>query len=79
MSDKEVATNGESLQESSTEWMDNEKKNNLSHKSGKKKGKKGDRNRESRLQRKSKKGRYVYSHCSDVLRRQEVKSRSAKK
>jgi len=79
MSEKEVAMNGESLKESSTEWMDQTKKNNLSHKSGKKKGEKGDGNRESRLQRKGKKGRYIYSHCSDVLRRQEVKSGRAEK
>jgi len=46
MSEKEVAMNGESLKETSTEWMDQTKKNNLSHKSGKKKGKKGDENRE---------------------------------
>lgn len=75
-----MAMNGESLKETSTEWMDQtKKKNNLSHKSGKKKGKKGDENRESRLQRKGKKSRYIYSYCSDVLRRQEVESGSAEK
>jgi hypothetical protein len=79
MSEKEVTMNGESLKESSTEWIDQTKKNNFSHKSAKNKGKKGDRNRESRLQRKDKKGRYMYSQCSDVPRRQEVKSGSAEK
>jgi hypothetical protein len=69
MSEKEVAMNGESLKESSTEWMDHEKKNNLSHKSGKKKGKKGDRNRESRLRGKARRaGTYtatVVKYCVD--------------